>query len=77
MDMYIHTILATGCLAGAYYIGRYVSGKNILEQIVTHTLDRLEREGFIVTECDEDGDKELILVSELIANAVEESKKTT
>ena len=77
MDMYIHTILATGCLAGAYYIGHYVSGKNILENIVTHTLDRLEREGFIVTECDEDGDKELILVSELIANAVEESKKTT
>ena len=77
MDMYIHTILATGCLAGAYYIGSYVSGKNILENIVTHTLDRLEREGFIVTECDEDGDKELILVSELIANAVEESKKTT
>ena len=77
MDMYIHTIIATGCLAGAYYIGHYVSGKNILEKIVTHTLDRLEREGFIVTKCDGDGDRELILVSELIARAIEESKKTT
>ena len=77
MDTYIHTIIATGCLAAAYYIGKYVSGKNMIENIVTSLLESLEKDGFIATVLDKDGDKELIPVSELIANALRESKKMT
>jgi|TARA_B110000263_G_C14966163_1_gene354875 hypothetical protein len=77
MDTYIHTIIATGCLAAAYYIGKYVSGKNMIENIVTSLLESLEKDGFIATSLDKDGDKELIPVSELIAKALKESKKMT
>ena len=77
MDTYIHTIIATGCLAAAYYIGKYVSGKNMIENIVTYLLESLEKDGFIATSLDKDGDKELIPVSELIAKALKESKKMT
>ena len=77
MDAYIHTMIATGCLAAAYYIGKYVSGKNMIEDIVTSLLESLEKDGFIATGLDKDGDKELIPVSELIAKAMRESKKMT
>ena len=77
MDTYIHTMIATGCLAGAYYIGKYVSGKNMIENVIETLLETLEKEGFIATVLDKDGDKELIPVSEMIAKALRESKKMT
>ena len=77
MDTYIHTIIATGCIAGAYYIGKYVSGKNMIENVIASLLEALEKDGFIATAFDKDGDKELIPVSELIAKALRESKKLT
>ena len=77
MDTYIHTIIATGCLAGAYYVGRYISNRNVPENIVSAMLEKLEKDGFIITKLDKDGDKELIPVSEMIAKALRESKKMT
>ena len=77
MDTYIHTIIATGCLAAAYYAGKYVSGKNMIENVIENLLEALEKDGFIATALDKDGDKELIPVSELIAKALRESKKLT
>ena len=77
MDTYIHTIIATGCIAAAYYIGKYVSVKNMIENVAASLLEALEKDGFIATVLDKDGDKELIPVSELIAKAVRESKKLT
>ena len=37
-------------------------------------LDKLERDGFIATKLDKDGDKELILISEVVAKALKKSK---
>jgi|TARA_R110000737_G_scaffold170403_1_gene196269 hypothetical protein len=77
METYIHTMIATGCIAAAYYAGKYVSGKNMIEDIISNLLETLEKEGFIATAIDKDGDKELIPVSALIAKALRESKKMT
>jgi len=80
MDAYVHAMLATGCLASAYYIGKYfekhVFTKNIVESILGCILENLEKDGFIATELDKDGDKELILVSEIVAKALREAKET-
>ena len=70
-------MIATGCIAAAYYAGKYVSGKNMIEDIISNLLETLEKEGFIATAIDKDGDKELIPVSALIAKALRESKKMT
>jgi len=40
-------------------------------------LDTLEKEGFVKTSVDKDGDKELVPISELVANAIKDSKKET
>ena len=40
-------------------------------------IDMLESEGFIVTELDKNGEKELVPVSELIAKSLREYKKAS
>jgi len=74
MDVYLHTALAMGAIGAAYYAGHYFSTANV-ENIVGSMLETLEKEGFVETSLDKDGDKELVPISELIANAVKESKK--
>ena len=80
MDAYLHTMIATGSLAAAYYFGKYfekhIFGKEIIENAVGSILESLEKDGFIATGFDKDGDKELIPVSELIAKALREAKET-
>lgn len=76
MDTYLHTALAMGAIGAAYYAGHYFSVVNV-ENIVGSMLETLEKEGFIATSLDKDGDKELVPISELIADAVKDSKKTT
>ena len=77
MDVYLHTILAMGVLAIAYYAGQYFSRTKDIEKVVNFLLDTLEKEGFVATVFDKDGDKELVPISELIAKALKETKKTT
>ena len=64
MDMYTHTIIATACIAGAFYAGLYFNKRSIMNSIVTSMLDTLEKDGFIKTEVNEDGEKTLVPVSE-------------
>ena len=64
MDMYTHTIIATACIAGAFYAGLYFSKRSIMNSIVSSMLDTLEKDGFIKTEINEDGEKTLVPVSE-------------
>jgi len=64
MDMYTHTIIATSCIAAAFYAGLYFNKRSIMNSIVTSTLDTLEKDGFIKTEINEDGEKTLVSVAE-------------
>ena len=76
MDVYLHTALALGIIIVAYYSGRW-SVNDKLDMIIASMLETLEKEGFVATVLDKDGDKELVPISELIAKAVNESKKLT
>ena len=74
MDATLHTLIAVGCLMISFYVGSFLATRGLLDKIVCHVLDSLESEGFIMTEKDEDGEKELIPVSELIAKALRDAK---
>jgi hypothetical protein len=65
MDVYIHTVIAIGCMAGCYLWGRCLTKGEMLDGIVTTTLDTLEKEGFIRTIKDDDGDMTLVPISEI------------
>ena len=58
MDALIHTLLAIACMWGCWTWGRYFS----TDVIVKDMLLVLERDGFIKTEIDENGDKCLVKI---------------
>ena len=66
MDVYLHTFLAIGSIAAAYYAGRYFTKLTVFEEVVENTLEALESGGYIRSKLDKDGDKELIPINEII-----------
>ena len=76
MDPILHTAIAIGCMAGCYYAGYFFASRNMFEPIISKMLDKLEADGYIYTKLDKDGEKELILISEIIAKTVRESAKS-
>ena len=66
MEVITHTIFAAACMAATYFWGRYLSKDEILEGVVGVMLERLEKDGFIRTVDGEDGDMELVPISEII-----------
>lgn len=74
MDIVTHTCLALGCMAGCYFWGRSFSKREILENVIGSTLASLEEEGFIKTIEDENGDKELVPISEIEMKIIEEMR---
>ena len=67
MDAITHTLLAVVCMAGCYFWGRYLSKMDILENVVDTMFRTLEKEDFIRTVEDENGDRELVPISEILA----------
>ena len=75
MDSLLHTLLATGCIAAAFYAGRYFTAQSLSEEMVSFTMEKLEDCGFIITAVDADGDVELIPIAEIIRDdRIENSK---
>ena len=63
MDIVTHTCLALGCMAACYFWGRYLSKREIVGDVIEKMLMSLEEDGFIKTEEDENGEKELVKVT--------------
>ena len=77
MDPIIHTIIVVGSLFGSYHLGRFFykkEGKDI-DDVVSAILEKLERDGFVAVEKDEDGEKELIPISEIVAKSIREANE--
>ena len=78
MDPITHTALAVGSLLVFFFVGEWIGGKkktdDVLEKTVALTIETLERDGFIRTEIDKDGDVEVIRISELITDAGKDAK---
>jgi len=74
MDPTYHTIIATVCILGAFYIGKWFSGhSDIVAKAIESTLDRLERDGYIETRTDRDGEKDIIKISEIRAKVLRDA----
>jgi len=76
MDVLTHTLIAVACIAGSYYAGRW-STRNDLTDVIESLLSKLEMDGYIATKTDENGEKELILISDIIAKSVNETNKVS
>ena len=74
MDALLHTIIAVGSLAAFYYAGYFIAKKttaaSLSEDMVSFTLDMLERDGLIRTETGKDGEEEIVPIHEIVADAL-------
>ena len=78
MDTITHTLLAVGSLFGAFYLGQFLYRREDgdVDDIISAILEKLERDGFVAVEKDEDsGEKELIPISEVVAKSIKEAKE--
>ena len=73
LNEYTHTLLAVGLLLGAYWLGRFMEGRSVVENAIGFCLESLENGGYIRTAIDKDGDKELIPISEIVAETVRDA----
>ena len=76
MDPTLHTIIAVGSLFGAYHLGKFLTHRNLFDEIAGKMLDKLENDGFIAVKKDKDGEKDLIPISEVIAKATRDAFNT-
>ena len=77
MDVFTHTIIAVGSLAGFFFLGEYFGKKKGIEDaafdVVDYTLDMLERDGLIRVKTI-NGEKEIVPISEIISDALRNAK---
>ena len=76
MDPKIHTIIAVGAIFIAYHVGRYFAVRNAFDDIVSTTLDKLEKDGYLAVKEDKDGIKDFIPISTIIAKAMRDARTT-
>tara|TARA_B100000029_G_scaffold253658_1_gene250543 strand:+ start:1028 stop:1267 length:240 start_codon:yes stop_codon:yes gene_type:complete len=74
MEAFTHTFLATGCIAAAFYAGRYFTVQSMSEEMTSFIMHQLEEGGFIKTAVDSDGEIELIPITEIIADSIREDR---
>ena len=58
----------------SFYIGFLTAKNKFIFDSVAHTLERLEGEGHIRTKMDADGEKDLVPISQVVAEALEEDR---
>ena len=75
MNVYLHTIIAILPIFIAYWIGTGRGRESFVNDIVSNFLSTLDKEGFVRTETDKDGELELIPISEVVAESLREAKK--
>ena len=59
----------------SFYIGRHFSTDKIAS-VIEHNLDNLEKDGYIITKRDKNGERDLVLVSSVVADALREYKSS-
>ena len=74
MDVYTHTALVIACMVIPYYVGRFLSKRSMMENIVESLLDNLEKDDLIRTKKFKNGEKDIITVSEIVAKALRDAK---
>lgn len=74
MDPILHTLLATGALLVSFYAGKHFNRQRLIEGVVASVLDDLERDGYVATRQDKNGDKELVSIATVTGDAIRGTK---
>ena len=75
MNAYLHAIIAILPIFIAYWAGTGRGRDSFVNDIMSKLISKLDKEGFIRTKTDEDGEVELIPISEVVAKSLREAKR--
>ena len=73
MNAYLHTVLAILPIFIAYWAGHTWGRQAFVENMLSDFLSKLSNDGFIRTEKDEDGELELVPISEIVAKSLRDA----
>ena len=73
MDVYLHTIIAFLPILAAYWVGHSWGRRAFVENMLSDFLSKLSNDGFIRTKKDEDGELELVPISEIVAKSLRDA----
>jgi len=79
MDAITHTLISVSSLLAFFLAGEFFGKRKwteISDEVVSFTLNMLERDGLIRTETDKFGEKEIIPISEIVAETLKNAKPT-
>ena len=75
MNVYIHTIIAVLPMIAVYLAGKHWGRESFVGDVVDNLISKLDKDGFIRTETDEDGEVELVPISEVVAKSLRDAYK--
>ena len=75
MNVYLHTIVAVLPMIAVYLAGKNWGRESFIEDVVGNLISKLDKDGFIRTETYEDGEVELIPISEVVAKSLRDAYK--
>ena len=73
MNVYLHTIVAVLPMIAVYLVGKHWGRESFIEDIVGNLILKLDKDGFIRTKTDEDGEMELVPISEIVAKSLRDA----
>ena len=73
MNVYLHTIIAILPIFIAYWIGTGRGRESFVNEIISNFLSTLDKEGFVRTKTDEDGELELVPISDVVAKSLRDA----
>ena len=69
MSSLVHALIATGCIALAFYLGLFMAQASIIERLfdimTDDLLKKLHKDGFLKIVEDKDGEAELVTIAEV------------
>ena len=75
MNVYLHAIIAILPIFIAYWAGRTWGREAFVSDIISKLISKLDKEGFVRTETDEDGELELVPISDVVAKSLRDAYK--
>jgi hypothetical protein len=75
-DLLLSIMIILLLVGMSFYLGFRIAKNKFIHDTIGNMLGRLEHEGHIRTRMDADGNAELIPISEVVAEALEESRVT-
>ena len=66
MDAILHTALALPCIAGAFYLGVFLTRREAADEIPPLVIQNLIRRGFLCVERDHEGDECLVPIEDVL-----------